>query len=224
MYKSIHVNSPSGTSQNNANPSTTPKSGVPPPRAAAKPEMKQDFLLPKLTIVKDPRQLPLESVISNSVPTRSLQMYQSGSQPKVPSRKVDSKAEIKGGPFLGGNSGFPRSFGTTFMEASRGRTDMKPEHPTIPKINPVLDAREFNQVEGLLVNRSTTGKILGSPARHYMDAKHVPVLTQEEQALGPQNPYQQLNEVWTKCWDDEAKAVYYFNSVTGEATWVQPEL
>lgn len=42
--------------------------------------------------------------------------------------------------------------------------------------------------------------------------------------VGPDNPYQQLNETWTKCWDKEAGAVYYYNNDTGEATWIQPEL
>ena len=29
---------------------------------------------------------------------------------------------------------------------------------------------------------------------------------------------------WTQHWDEEVGSHYYFNSSTGEATWVQPEL
>ena len=30
--------------------------------------------------------------------------------------------------------------------------------------------------------------------------------------------------IWSACWDDSAEAVYYYNNVTGEATWIPPEL
>lgn len=41
-------------------------------------------------------------------------------------------------------------------------------------------------------------------------------------SVGPDNPVVQLNDTWSACWDDEAGAVYYYNQVTGEATWIPP--
>ena len=31
-----------------------------------------------------------------------------------------------------------------------------------------------------------------------------------------------LNDTWSACWDDQAGAVYYYNNITGEATWINP--
>jgi spore germination cell wall hydrolase CwlJ-like protein len=31
-----------------------------------------------------------------------------------------------------------------------------------------------------------------------------------------------LSPEWTQHWDEEVGSHYYFNSTTGEATWVQP--
>lgn len=41
--------------------------------------------------------------------------------------------------------------------------------------------------------------------------------------VGPDNPVVELDEVWSACWDDEAGATYYYNTSTGEATWVMPD-
>ena len=41
--------------------------------------------------------------------------------------------------------------------------------------------------------------------------------------VGPDNPMKQLSDTWSACWDDEAGAVYYYNHVTGEATWILPD-
>jgi hypothetical protein len=136
----------------------------------------------------------------------------------VSSRKVNSKSEAKGvsaGPPI-------ESFGTTFIECIDRTRAAKPTHTTLPKVNPVLDSNDFKHVNGFLLNRTASGKILGNAARHYISSSHVPYLPPEE-PVGPNNPYQQLDDIWTKCWDNEAGAVYYYNNQTGEATWIAPD-
>lgn len=44
-----------------------------------------------------------------------------------------------------------------------------------------------------------------------------------DKPVGPDNPMKQLSDTWCACWDDEAGAVYYYNHVTGEATWIMPD-
>lgn len=41
--------------------------------------------------------------------------------------------------------------------------------------------------------------------------------------VGPDNPMKPLSDSWNACWDDEAGAVYYYNHITGEATWILPD-
>jgi hypothetical protein len=45
-----------------------------------------------------------------------------------------------------------------------------------------------------------------------------------DEPLGPDNPVKVLNDTWTACWDDEAGAIYYYNQLSGEATWLPPVL
>ena len=40
--------------------------------------------------------------------------------------------------------------------------------------------------------------------------------------LGPENPTRDIDETWMGCWDEEVSAIYYYNKLTGEATWVNP--
>lgn len=40
--------------------------------------------------------------------------------------------------------------------------------------------------------------------------------------VGPDNPVKELDETWSACWDDEAGAVYYYNKISGQATWLRP--
>lgn len=214
MYKSVNVSKKPSVDGAHT-PITATSQLILSPKPQSVDAMKQDFALPKLSVVRDPRLPPIQSTVSITAPQRDFQPSQS----KLPSRKVDSRAEAKGSEF---HSGFPDRFGTTFVEAQRGRTDRKPEHPTIPKVLPVLDSRDFANTDGLLLNRTSNGKILGTAAQRFINQNHVPHLPEEE-TVGPSNPHQQLNETWTKCWDREANAVYYYNNLTGEATWIQPE-
>ncbi len=47
--------------------------------------------------------------------------------------------------------------------------------------------------------------------------------TADDYPIGPDNPAKVLNETWTAYWDDQAGAIYYYNTITGEATWIPPE-
>ena len=60
----------------------------------------------------------------------------------------------------------------------------------------------------------------------YVDQQHAPpqALQQEEEIqVGPDNPVKDLGDgTWSACWDESASAVYYYNNVTGEASWIKP--
>lgn len=51
----------------------------------------------------------------------------------------------------------------------------------------------------------------------------MPYLPPADEPLGPDNPFKDIDDTWTACWDDEARAVYYYNKQSGEATWLPPE-
>ncbi len=100
-----------------------------------------------------------------------------------------------------------------------------------------------------LSKRTPGGAILGTHEKRYVENRHVPEgyaasYSEEEQAYaaeedagsvltaqtaGPENPVVPYTTdeagtiVWAQCWDDEAGAVYYFNNLTGEASWLPPE-
>jgi len=113
----------------------------------------------------------------------------------------------------------------------------KPRAPSLPRPF-VPEAKEAFNDFPLLANRTPDGKILGAYSKRYMDPTHVPYLDHSQTVasagggggggasnvltapdVGPDNPIKQLNETWSACWDDQAGAVYYYNNITGEATW-----
>jgi hypothetical protein len=84
----------------------------------------------------------------------------------------------------------------------------------------------------MLVNRTTSGQILGSPVRRYADVAHVPQLSFTDRAsaaalsdepVSATNPFKAVNDTWCECWDEEVGAIYYYNNKSGEATWVPPD-
>lgn len=188
---------------------------------------KADSSLPKIIVVTDPRQLPTPTYQSNTVPQRDF----SQAPHKFPPKKVDSRLEAKGEPRGGfpmapNAGGVPPFIGTSYGHLPSSRVIIPasnlPPHATIPKSFPTLSNEMFTGVN-LLNNRTANGKILGQAAKRFISESHVPYLPPEE-PVGPDNPYVAINETWTKCWDQEAGAVYYYNTISGEATWVPPIL
>jgi hypothetical protein len=96
-----------------------------------------------------------------------------------------------------------------------------PKLPAIPKPFIPAPAKSFSDGPMLHV-RTGNGVILGSRTKLYVPTEHVPLLV--EVPLGPDNPFKELNQEWTACWDDQAGAIYYYNKVSGEATWIAPNL
>lgn len=192
-----------------------------PTRAAGEATLTKEISHPKLRVVTDPNLLPTPTRISGTLPPRDL-LHPINKYP--PSRKVDSRSESKvpeGDP-----SGLPAYFGSTFTSVPNINRAYLPQYlpprPTLPKGYLPIDP-STNVGQGLLNNRLPNGKIIGTTAPKYVNENHVPMLPVEE-PVGPDNPYVQMNDTWTKCWDKEAGAVYYYNQVTGEATWIQPEI
>ena len=182
------------------------------------------------------------------------QIYATGGPSMMKSsRVVDSRAQMKPNGLssndtrsIGGSSvdssqsvkSVPQFIGSSFAHLPNSKrvyvpTEL-PEHPTLPKPYPGLVPGDFNTQDGLLSNRTADGKILGNVTKRFVAEAHVPYYDQnehitvasssEEVPVGPDNPYQPINDTWTKCWDKEAGAVYYYNNVSGEATWIMPDL
>ena len=108
------------------------------------------------------------------------------------------------------------------------RTGSVPTSPAIP-VPYVATPKEAYQDMRLLTNRQPAGDILGGPARRYVDVANVPTLpvtdlsSAADDTVGPQCPVKPINNTWSECWDDEVEGIYYYNKLTGEATWVPPE-
>lgn len=186
---------------------------------------KQDVVQPRLRIV-NPYDQPIPTLQSKAVPGKDLSQpadrYSGGG------RKVNSKAEAKGDYRPSNNS--PKSapppfVGSTFSHlpnAANRPLLPAPKLVTVPRPVPVLTADQFGGAP-MLSNRSPNGSILGSPSKRYVPEANVPYLPPDE-PVGPDNPVKAINETWSACWDKEAGAIYYYNQITGEATWLPPEL
>jgi hypothetical protein len=152
---------------------------------------------------------------------------------KRATKKVDSKSDVKASHKQTSYSvgGPPEHIGSTFRHlpnSANMRTGSVPSDPSIP-VPYVAAPKEAFHGDRLLSNRMPNGEILGAPARRYADVAHVPQLpltslvAEIDEPVGPDNPVKQINNTWSECWDDEAGAIYYYNKMSGEATWIAPE-
>ena len=145
-------------------------------------------------------------------------------------RRVNSKAEAKASNIINhvrSPIGVPQFVGNSFAHSPNAPNRPYlplPDSPTVPRPYPVLDRASFKS-SPMMHNRLANGAILGEPPKRYVVASKVPDLPDEpDEPLGPDNPYKEMNETWTACWDNEASAVYYYNKESGEATWLPPEI
>ena len=130
--------------------------------------------------------------------------------------KVNSKTDMKGTNNMNHNS-------------HNNKVVLKPNNipQAPPKSSAILrpyvneDFATFSN-ESLLSNRSANGRIMGNYAKHYVSSNNIPAV--DEVHLGPDNPTKILNDIWTAYWDESAGASYYYNHITGEATWIKPNL
>lgn len=82
--------------------------------------------------------------------------------------------------------------------------------------------------------RSIDGKLLSALPKRYISSNRVPSLEDKNLSVAISSDVllsatsnahvQRLNDMWTSYWDDEAEASYYYNEVTGEATWIRPDI
>ena len=143
-------------------------------------------------------------------------------------QKVDSKHDMKGNRDA---TDVPQYLGTTYRHhpnSANMRTGSVPTNPSIP-VPYVANPKEAYSGMRLLTNRLPAGDILGSPARRHVDVANVPSLpvvdlnTAADDSIGPHNPVKPINDTWSECWDDEVQGIYYYNKLSGEATWLPPE-
>jgi len=161
-------------------------------------------------------------------------------------KEVNSRDGVKGTPSDSSSGAPPIQYaGTSYMhkanhfQGSRsGRGFPKPANVVVTR--PHVPLAPGKDEYGLTHNRKVSGKIMGDYRKRYTDPTNVPYLDEpvkvqpQAQAtevvdtdappygVGPDNPSRQLNDTWAAYWDDEAGAVYYFRSDTGEATWIPP--
>lgn len=187
---------------------------------------KKDPVQPQLRIITDPHEMPTPSYVSTITPTRDFSQppHKFPQQPSSTThRRVDSKFEAKPLP-----TDAPMAYvGTSYVNtpnAHRVNFQAPPKTSTLPKPYAPLNPSDFAS-SSMLNNRTASGRILGTAAQRFISESHVPALpVYVDEPVGPDNLYVQMNETWTKCWDNEAGAVYYYNNITGEATWIQPQL
>ena len=115
-----------------------------------------------------------------------------------------------------------------------------PAKPQVPRPY-IPQAKHFFDQQQKLANRTVAGEILGKDQPTFVDPNRVPymdpdyvvtaqgqgALEEEEREMPTaENPVvaYDTDGVWSACWDDEAEAVYYYNNVTGEATWIPPDV
>jgi len=124
-----------------------------------------------------------------------------GADAKGPLRKVDSALEAKGqrratagyGPLVGpGDGGIQRVSLSAMLAAN--------PNAKLPKV-----ARPPTLAAKAAPPREAPAAAAGTRVHHHAVAA--------EDALPSE---------WTQHWDEEVGSHYYFNSTTGEATWVQP--
>lgn len=94
--------------------------------------------------------------------------------------------------------------------------------PTIPPPQPVISPEQnahgrvteplFQDVSNEYRKGADSLEISGTQDRDQSDI------------VGPDNPSLQINEEWTCYWDYAAGASYFYNHMTGEATWINPKL
>lgn len=115
------------------------------------------------------------------------------------------------------------------------QSNKPPARPQVPRPY-VPAAKHFYANQEQLANRAVSGEILGKNQPKYVDSSRVPYmeddylnnLQQEQEREMPtaENPVvaYDADGIWSSCWDEEAEAVYYYNNVTGEATWIPPDI
>ena len=76
-------------------------------------------------------------------------------------------------------------------------------------------------------HREISGKILGAPKKRYAEHSVVPNsgIFNDSSMQFDSTSLSSLNASsdWITCFDDEAGASYYYNQVTGEASWLNPQ-
>eukprot|EP01031_Cornospumella_fuschlensis_P039937 gene39937-48639_t len=190
---------------------------------------KKDPVQPQLRIVTDPHEMPTPSYISTITPSRDFSQpphKYPGQQPSSTTRRVDSKFEAKLSPTDHNTApiGYVGTSYTNMPNAHRFNFQAPPKMSTLPKPYTPLNPTDFSS-SAMLNNRTANGRILGTAAKRFISESNVPPMpVYVDEPVGPDNLYVQMNETWTKCWDNEAGAVYYYNNITGEATWIQPPL
>ncbi len=157
---------------------------------------------------------------------------------------ADGNSDSARGPTITGRSAPPQYVGSSYAHLpNAGKKGIlmhnkAPLRPEVPRPY-VPAAKHFFEAQKKLANRTTDGEILGKDQPNYVDADRVPYMDPgyvvapqapdagyEREMPTAENPVVAYDDegIWSACWDDSAEAVYYYNNVTGEATWIPPEL
>lgn len=143
-------------------------------------------------------------------------------------KRVDSKYEFKSSSRLS-------AMGQSVMGGSFSGSIAPPKLPARPRVpRPFVPPSAYEYLnEPMTHARTANGTIIGGATKRYVPANHVPYLPEtltvnvqhslsQDLQVSSENPYKDIDDTWCACWDDEAGAVYYYNKLTGEATWLPP--
>jgi len=85
----------------------------------------------------------------------------------------------------------------------------------------VSDGRKGPRFEPRSVRHLDLGKVAEVPEHQLEDVtSHARI--PEAADVGPAQPEKDIGGGWRACWDFSAESVYYFNTESGEATWIAP--
>ena len=220
--------SPANKSQRGQAPQRPPPS-FNKPKAGAKSSMKkreEQNNLQKINVIKRREGMPEDTFHSESDPYKDYDRAAPKFTSDTNSRRVNSKFQSKSTPSTD-QALLPLSVGSTYIHTPNAA--VRPHIPkpplgyaTLPKPYTIPSKETFKDKSIMSNIRAPDGSILGSETSRIMDEKHVPYLAPVN-PVGPDNPVVEINDTWSSCWDDQAGAIYYYNQITGEATWIPPD-
>jgi hypothetical protein len=85
----------------------------------------------------------------------------------------------------------------------------------------VSDGQKGKRFRPASMNHLDLSRVSEVPDHEHDDLTSVKRIA-EASDVGPDLPEKEIGNGWKACWDFEASSVYYFNTLTGEATWLPP--
>ena len=182
---------------------------------------------------EDPGKAPF-SLLSSAMRASS---FMSGLRIKSPDQG-DKNVSSSEKPVYEGNENLSQRHKSMMIEASPGhglpviyapqtaRSEVSEaslySHVTsITNMLEVSDGQKRSPFKPASMKHLDLGKVAEVPEHQHEDvASHSRI--PEAAEVGPELPEKDIGGNWRACWDFSAESVYYFNTESGEATWIPP--